>query len=63
MHPGQIDLDDSPQVCEQLSGIVNLIIDRMIRTQEARGTVLLLASFIPSGHPEKDDNPRKEEPV
>jgi hypothetical protein len=30
VHPGQIDLNDTPQVCEQLFGLVNMIIERMI---------------------------------
>lgn len=38
VHPGQIDLNDNPEVCSALFGIVNVIVERMIvepaRTKE-----------------------------
>lgn len=64
VHPGQIDLDDSPQVCEQLFGIVNLIIDRMII--EPKKLEELFSSLPASSLQaiqKRDDNPRREEPV
>ena len=30
VHPGQIDLEDSPQTCQQLFALVNMITDRML---------------------------------
>jgi len=30
VHPGQIDIDDNPEVANRLFGLVNFIVDRMI---------------------------------
>ena len=64
VHPGRIDLKDSPQVCDGLFVLINMITDRMIiqpKKLEELYSSLPDSSLQAIG--KRDDSPRREESV
>ena len=59
VHPGELDLNDTPAICNSLFGLINMIVERMI--MEPKKLDELFAALPPStlDSIEKRDRPRK----